>query len=151
MADRRRQARGFWRAARNGAWLALALAIGVSAHAIAGPQERSASRAIIEQQLDAFQRDAWAEAFEFASPNIKRIFQTPERFSEMVRGGYPMVWRPSSVEFVGAEEVGSAIIQRLRIIDSAGVAFVAQYHMELIGGVWRIAGVFIEKEPEVGV
>ena len=77
--------------------LALLMVVGLG-----GPGARAdegAIRDVIVGQLDAFQRDDFAGAFEYASPTIKRIFRTPDRFGAMVRGGYPMVWKPSSVRF----------------------------------------------------
>ena len=58
--------------------VALAALIAI-ASVTASPHKASAdanadSRAVIEQQLDAFSRDAWQEAFTYASPNIRNIF-----------------------------------------------------------------------------
>ncbi len=128
--------------------VAAALSFAPAPPAVADPA--ADSRAVIERQLDAFQRDDWAEAFAFASPSIQRQFQNPERFSEMVRGGYPMVWRPADVAFLDAERRGAALIQRLRLTDAAGIAYIARYQMVEIDGAWRIAGVFIERAPDVG-
>ncbi|MEL6977405.1 MAG: DUF4864 domain-containing protein [Pseudomonadota bacterium] len=113
----------------------------------ADPREDAASRAVIEDQLDAFARDAWEEAFAFAGPNIQALFQTPERFGAMVRGGYAMVWRPRSVDFLGAEQVEGGLAQRLRIIDQSGVAHQLRYFLQQVDGAWRIEGVTIEAEP----
>lgn len=135
-----------WSVAAVAAVLALTLQMGASA-ARAQSDADAASRAVIEQQLDAFQRDDWDEAFGYASPGIQGIFQTPQRFSEMVRGGYPMVWRPSDVEFLGSIETEDGRrVQRLRLIDQAGTPFIALYEMVLLEGVWRIAGVDIRRE-----
>ena len=43
-------------------------------------------RDIITRQLEAFQQDDFATAFTFASPALQGIFQTPERFGDMVTG-----------------------------------------------------------------
>ena len=106
---------------------------------------------MIERQLEAFQVDDWSSAFGYASPGIQEKFGGPEVFGRMVREGYPMVWRPSVVEFLGAEPVDGGVIERLQIIDSAGQEYIAQYRMVLIDGLWRIAGVRIEKAPLGGV
>ena len=74
--------------------LLLILALGLPAQAQSDDIE-----AVIGAQLEAFAADDFAKAFTFASPMIKGMFGTPERFGQMVRGGYPMVWRPSRVEF----------------------------------------------------
>src|SRR6185369_2536882 len=61
--------------------------------------DRGAIRAVIEQQLAAFQRDDGEAAFAFASPGIRAQFQTAETFMSMVRSGYPPVYRPREVQF----------------------------------------------------
>lgn len=128
------------------AWsLALVAVFGAPQPARADPA--ADSRAVIERQLDAFQRDDWDEAFEYASPGIQSIFRNPDRFGEMVRNGYPMVWRPSSVDFLGAVDQGGWIEQRLQIVDGAGEMFIARYRLEQVDGAWRIAGVWIERAP----
>ena len=50
-----------------------------------------AARQVISDQIAAFQQDDFETAFTYASPMIKGIFGTPERFGQMVREGYPMV------------------------------------------------------------
>lgn len=133
-----------------GLLVAAGLLIVSAAASFAGPasdEDAAASRDVIERQLDAFSRDAWGEAFGFAGPGVQSIFQTPERFAAMVKGGYAMVWRPASVEFLSAEAVGDGVMQRLRIVDRAGDAHLARYFLRETEAGWRIEGVEIEKEP----
>ena len=54
----------------------------------------------IRSQLEALKNDDFATAFTFASPSIKYMFETPENFGRMVRGGYPMVWRYERFTFL---------------------------------------------------
>ena len=56
-------------------------------------------RDTINQQLNAFQRDDWAGAFSYASPALQTIFGSPDRFRDMVLGGYRAVYRPKQVTF----------------------------------------------------
>lgn len=106
------------------------------------------SRAIIERQLDAFQRDAWAEAYSFAAPEIRQIFPSAEIFADMVRGAYPMVYRPSGVDFLEDSPAGAAEHRHLlRLIDADGEAHLALYELRLVNGAWRISGVRVMKEP----
>lgn len=125
--------------------IALALMGSPAAHAQDGGAD--AARAVISEQLEAFSRDDWAEAFTFASPNIKRIFETPERFGQMVRGGYPMVWRPSTVEFVETIGEPPRLLQRVLLTDAEGRLWIARYEMiQMEDGSWRINGVQVEEE-----
>lgn len=129
--------------------IALALAVGLSARsAEAGPEEDS--RAVIERQLDAFQRDAWAEAFQYAAPNIHLRFGSPDNFGAMVRNGYPMVWRPADIAFLGAEMMDGQLMQSLEIVDGAGRHYIARYLMVEVDGAWRIAAVRIEESEALG-
>src|ERR1700756_3001229 len=61
--------------------------------------DRGAIRAVVEDQLAAFQRDDGAAAFAFASPGIQAEFGTVENFMAMVRSGYQPVYRPREVAF----------------------------------------------------
>jgi hypothetical protein len=104
----------------------------------------------ISGQIDAFLADDFARAFTYASPMIRGIFQTPETFGQMVRQGYPMVWRPSDVRFLDLEDLGGRMLQRVQILDQAGVPYIAEYEMIRTEDGWQINGVRIERSPEVG-
>jgi hypothetical protein len=129
------------------AFAALALAVAAPAAA----QDEGAIQGVIENQLDAFQRDDWAEAFTYASPNIRGVFRTPENFGRMVRGGYAMVWRPSAVEYGPLEQGPDGPVQIVYFTDASGVQWVAAYEMEMVDGAWRIDGVRIRKAPGAAV
>lgn len=132
--------------------LGFALALGVApVCAIAEePDGAEAARAVIQSQLDAFRAESAEDAYEFAAPNIRRIFPTPDVFGKMVRNGYPMVWNPADTEFLGAEPRGDNIIQRLRIVDQNGRPYIAEYMMIRVDGNWRIAGVEIVEDKSYG-
>ena len=44
-------------------------------------------RGVISAQVEAFLANDFATAFSFASPSIKGLFGSPERFGQMVRQG----------------------------------------------------------------
>lgn len=112
-------------------WLAAVLTLGMAGAAPgqAGAQEAGGHRAVIEAQIAAFMADDFAAAFDFASPAIRAIFGTPERFGQMVTQGYPMVHRPSEVRFLDQAERGGAIHQRVLIADAVGRLHVLEYEM----------------------
>ena len=102
--------------------------------------------AVIESQLDAFQRDDGPGAFAFASPSIRQMFGTPERFLQMVQTGYPQVYRPQSVTFLELIPTRRGPVQRVLFLDQSGVPTVALYVMQQQpDGSWRIDGVLIER------
>lgn len=115
----------------------------------AGAQD-SAITGVIQSQLDAFLRDDFAAAFTFASPGIRSMFQTPERFGLMVRQGYPMVWRPSDVRFLELETINGRLWQKVMITDAAGAVHLLAYQMVETSEGWQINGVQLLQAPEVG-
>lgn len=129
---------------------ALALALGLGA-AAARADQAADIRAVIGAQLQAFRADDWPAAFAHASPAIQGLFRTPEGFARMVRGGYPMVWRPSRVETGPLEQGPEGPVQLMFFEDAKGARYVAAYSMTQVGGVWRIDGVRIRKAPDASV
>lgn len=121
----------------------LALAVLLAAPVARADADRdSAIEAIIQGQIDAFLADDLDTAFTFASPGIKGMFRTPERFGEMVRSGYPMVWRPAQVRYLDlrAHPPGGKV-QRVMIIDQSGALHLLDYLMIRTDAGWQIAGV----------
>lgn len=120
---------------------------GFAGVAIGQTDRDQALRDVISAQIDAFISDDLDTAFSFAAPNIKRMFTTPERFGDMVRDGYPMVWRPGQIHFLGVEDRGGLPIQRVLIEDRQGRSYVASYAMVETSDGWQIQGVWIEEVP----
>lgn len=104
----------------------------------------------IQSQIDAFLADDFATAFTFASPNIKMLFGNSDRFGQMVRNGYPMVWRPGEVRFLELRDINGALWQKVMIRDQAGEFHVLDYQMIQGAEGWRINGVQILRRPDVG-
>ena len=88
-----------------------------------------AVRQVISNQIAAFKQDDFETAFSYASPTIRGIFGTSDNFGQMVRQGYPMVWRPAQVEFLGVEQVGPVLRQDVLIRDGDGVLYELEYEM----------------------
>lgn len=114
--------------------------LGAALSAVADPREM---QSVIDQQIDAFQADDFAKAMEFASPGLQQYFGTPERFGRMVTQGYPMVWRPSEVEYLESREEDGSQWQRVRIRDQNGAVHILDYRMLETDEGWRINGVQI--------
>ncbi|MEX0970126.1 MAG: DUF4864 domain-containing protein [Paracoccaceae bacterium] len=108
-------------------------------------------RDIITRQLEAFQQDDFATAFTFASPALQGIFQTPERFADMVTGGYPMVYRPQDYRFDSLSALAGSSLQRLLVWDTNGRGFLVEYQMIETEDGWRINGVSVTPLPDVAV
>lgn len=126
----------------------------ICAGAVAAAQEVLAPNPAIERtiqnQFEAFLADDVDDAWTYASPNIQRLFQTPERFGRMVEEGYPMVWRPGQIDYLDLQTLGGLIVQRVQIIDGQGVAHVLGYQMIETEAGWQINGVRLLRAPQVG-
>lgn len=105
---------------------------------------------VIRQQIDAFQNDDAERAFSFASPSIRKQFQTAERFLAMVQSEYAAVYRPQSVTFGDIQVIRGNPVQAVMLLGPAGEWVTAYYQMEqLPNEAWRIAGcVLIPVEGE---
>ena len=124
----------------------VAAALALPAAAQEGPIQQT-----IQNQLQAFQADDFAQAFSYASPTIKGLFGTPENFGAMVRNGYPMVYRPAEVEMQELREVAGNLWQRVRILDQSGRAHLLDYMMVETPEGWQINAVQILPAPDLGV
>ncbi|SDC46998.1 DUF4864 domain-containing protein [Ruegeria marina] len=116
---------------------------------LAGPAQAQSDEieAVIGGQIEAFLADDLATAFSFASPTIRDIFRTPENFGAMVRGGYPMVWRPAEVTYLELHERGGALWQTVRITDAEGAVHYLDYQMIQLENGWKINAVQVLKAP----
>ncbi|RMA41272.1 DUF4864 domain-containing protein [Rhodophyticola porphyridii] len=104
----------------------------------------------IQSQFEAFLADDVATAWQYASPNIQRLFQTPENFGRMVREGYPMVWRPGRIDYLDLQTLGGLVVQRVQVTDCQGRVHVLGYQMIETEAGWQINGVQFLRAPEVG-
>ncbi|MEM7499357.1 MAG: DUF4864 domain-containing protein [Pseudomonadota bacterium] len=126
---------------------ALSLIVLAGMPARAGDEERI--RAVIADQIEAFQRDDLASAFEHASPNIQGMFRNPGNFGRMVAKGYPMIWRPRRYEMAGIEAGPRGLTQTVVFEDEVGRLWEADYLMQDVDGIWRINGVQLRRLPGV--
>ncbi len=126
--------------------LAMVLALG-----LVGPAKAQDDpiQGVISSQIEAFKQDDFATAFTFASPAIKRLFGSPDRFGMMVMRGYPMVWRPADVQYLEQRQVGALTYQKVLIQDAAGAFFTLEYEMIQTPDGWQINGVQFLEEPPV--
>ena len=108
-------------------------------------------KGVISSQIEAFQSDDFSTAFTFASPSIQLMFGTPDNFGRMVSQGFPMVWRPSDVEYLGLREDRGALVQRLQVTDSDGRLHVLDYFMVETADGWKINGVEFVKQDDLNV
>jgi len=106
--------------------------------------DRDAIRAVIQRQLQAFQKDDAEEAFTFASPEIRAKFGTAKNFFQAVKTSYAAVYRPRSVMFEKLVMVQGIPTQEVVLLAPDGDLVKALYLMEKQpDGTWKISGCFI--------
>lgn len=107
-------------------------------------RDRATIRSVVEQQLQAFQKDDAALAFSFASPGIQQQFRTAENFMQMVKIAYQAVYRPRSVVFENLANAEGIPAQPVLLLDSEGIPIRAIYLMEKqFDNSWRINGCYL--------
>ena len=112
-------------------------------------QEEQGIQDAIGGQLEAFVARDTSRAFSYASPFIKRLFDTPENFGMMVEQGYPMVWDNSNVRFLDRDVRGGLIYQKVLMRGPEGATHVVEYEMIETPQGWQINGVRLIPAPDV--
>jgi hypothetical protein len=132
--------------------LGLIVALGISSTAVAADilPAKPEIEGTIQSQIEAFLVDDFTTAFTFASPNIRSIFGSAERFGAMVQQGYPMVWRPSETRYLELRDIDGRIWQKVMIRDGQGGLHVLDYQMIQTAEGWKINGVQLLRAPDVG-
>ena len=127
---------------------AILLGLFLAVSAVAQDSGR-AIEGIITDQIANFEADDLDGAFDHASPKIRGLFGTPETFGQMVREGYPMVWRPAEVRFLNRRDAAGGPVQRVQVTDASGQVFHLDYMMIDTASGWKIDGVVIVKPAGV--
>lgn len=111
--------------------------------------DRSAIRDVIQGQIDAFGRDDADAAFAYASPAIRSLFGQSAVFMDMVRQGYPPVYRPQMFEFGDIVALNGQLTQKVHVVGPDGRPVTAFYPMtRLPDGTWRIDGCYLQAPDE---
>lgn len=124
-------------------FVVLALALAASA-AAAGPLPESEAQkvqGVIVAQFEAFAEDDAESAFQTATPAVREAIGSSGRFLALVRGAYPMVYRPASVTFHKPEEEDGSALQLVEITDTDSKSWLALFALERQpDSTWRISG-----------
>lgn len=122
--------------------LAAVSAFGAAAHASPLAQDEAENvRRVIVAQFEAFAEDDADRVFDTATPEVREAIGSSGRFLAMVRGAYPMVYRPSAVNFHKPEEDGNSVLQLVEITDDDAKSWLALFALERQPDrSWRISG-----------
>ncbi len=113
-------------------------------------QDSDAIEGVIGSQLEAFNNRDVSEAWQYASPNIKRLFGNPGNFGMMVQQGYPMVWDNADVRFLELRDIAGNLWQKVMVRDAQGGLHILDYQMIETSDGWQINGVQLLAAPDVG-
>jgi hypothetical protein len=131
-----------------GVIVVLSLGAPAVARAQVSEADQAAIRQVIEAQLAAFQHDDGPAAYGFASPTIQQKFVNPDIFMQMVRSGYPAVYRPQEVEFRELAQENGLLLQHVYLVGHDGRPVMAVYEMQRQpDGSWRINGCWLAQVP----
>ena len=118
-------------------WLvavACSLAPATAAHAADAPDvsqgDARGVRAVILAQFEAFAADDAKRAFSYATPKLREMFGTADRFIEVVRTAYPAVYRHETVAFLKPELTEGSLVQGVHLTDAEGVLWLELYRLE---------------------
>ena len=128
-------------------FLLVILALGVAAMPlVAGATslsgaEEIAVRAVVVAQLEALAEEDADSAFATATPSVREAIGEPGRFLAMVRGAYPMMFRPAAVAFLKPVEESGAVMQMVQITDNDDKPWLVLFALERQPDAsWRISG-----------
>ena len=113
-------------------------------------QDSDAIEDVIGSQLDAFNDRDITGAWQYASPNIKRLFGNPSNFGMMVQQGYPMVWDNAEVRFLELRDISGFLWQKIMLRDKDVNLHILDYQMVETSEGWQINGVQLLQAPDVG-
>ncbi len=126
--------------------LVLSLVCGAALSSEVAPADARKIKTLIEAQIAAFASDDATKAFSYAAPGIRIASGTPERFMEMVRANYPVVYRPTSVNFLSTGSIDGQVFQAVQMTDGDGHVWLALYALERqLDKSWRISGCVVHK------
>lgn len=124
--------------------LSIAFAASGAVRATAGTLSEAEAvkvRGVIVAQMTAFADDDADSAFETATPAVREAIGSSGRFLAMVRGAYPMVYRPASVTFHKPEHEEGSVLQLVEIKDDNSKSWLVLFALELQPDAsWRISG-----------
>jgi hypothetical protein len=107
-------------------------------------------QSVISDQLNAFKAGDAPRAYGHAADIIKELFPSQSMFMEMVRVGYPPVYRAKDWSFSEPTPLDNGYSEIVRLTDEQGRIWNALYTLERDGnGEWKITGCRILKSDGV--
>jgi hypothetical protein len=101
-------------------------------------------QAVVMAQFKAFSEEDADAAFATATPEVRKSVGDPRRFMALVRGNYPMVYRPAGFGFLAPAVDKDHVVQLVAIRDGDDKTWLALYTLERQpDNTWRIGGCIV--------
>ena len=135
------------------AWLLIASAVLMGAIYASGSKQLAAARTastqvvqqVVQQQLHAVSMQDAMQAFALADTSTRNRFGTADVFLATVRMHFPMMVHPSSVLFLRPRTDGTIALQKVRVADENGGAWMLTYLLQRQqDNQWRITGCVVD-------
>ncbi len=115
----------------------------------AGAEEANANlpaQSVIDNQIESFRTGNHQQAFNHASPNLKKLFKSTDNFIRMVKSGYGAIYGAQSWSFGRSKTVSGTYYQEVQLVGPKGNNWVALYSMQKqADGSWKITAVQIKR------
>ncbi|MBG9387792.1 DUF4864 domain-containing protein [Caenimonas aquaedulcis] len=101
---------------------------------------------IVVAQFEAFAQDDADRAFETATPAVQAAIGNSGHFLALVRGAYPMVYRPVAIHLQKPELSDGSVLQLVEIRDDHDKSWLALFALERQpDNSWRIGGCVVSE------
>lgn len=110
------------------------------------------ARAVVADQIEAFERDDAASAWRLAAPEVREKFASASNFIGAVKEKYGPIYKHRSVDFGPAARTGDQVGIVLTIVDDDNEVWSALFTLSRQSdGGWRTTGCLLAKAPQTSV
>jgi hypothetical protein len=124
----------------------------VTPKAFADETPPAEARAVVADQLNAFERDDAASAFRLTAPQVREKFSSPIEFIEAIKANYGPIYRHRSVDFGPAARQDDKIGMVVTIVAEDNEVWSALFVLsKQRDGQWRTSACLLAKAPQSSV
>lgn len=124
----------------------------VTPQAFADEPPPAEARAVVADQLNAFERDDAASAFRLTAPQVREKFGSPTEFVDAIKANYGPIYRHRSVDFGPAARQGDKIGMVVTIVAEDNEVWSALFVLsKQRDGQWRTSACLLAKAPQSSV
>ena len=124
----------------------------VTPKAFANEPPPADARAVVADQLNAFERDDAASAFGLTAPQVREKFGSPGQFIAAIKANYGPIYRHRSVDFGPAARQGDEIGMVVTIVAEDNEVWSALFVLSRQhNGAWRTSACLLAKAPQSSV